>query len=84
MRPPPHQSGSNITFWGVPIIRIAACWGLYWGALILGNYLYQMLPNQVPFLGFRMQGFRHEGPNAHRAAGTVNVPLFWAPFWGSP
>ena len=26
------------TFLGIPIIRIIAFWGLYWGPLILGNY----------------------------------------------
>ena len=29
---------TRVTFWGVPIIRIIICWGLYWGPLISGNY----------------------------------------------
>ena len=27
------------TFLGVPIIRTIVYWGLYWGPLILGNYM---------------------------------------------
>ena len=36
------------TFLGVPIIRTIVFWGLYWGPLILGNYLIGFRVKEIP------------------------------------
>ena len=39
------------TILGVPIIRIIVFWGLYWGALILGNYHIGIMENKMETIG---------------------------------
>ena len=45
----------GVPFLGIPILRIIAFWGLYWGSCILGNYhigllLYTEVPMYIPVI----------------------------------